>query len=68
MFLQHRHTQAYEKQTLPPTHTQTIMDTDYRDDMAILENTPIQVEYLRHSQDRVALVAMWLQTKQSTMV
>ena len=34
--------------------TETIMDTDYADDIALLANTPTQVEYLLHSLERAA--------------
>ena len=44
---------------------QTITDTDYVDDIALLANTPTQAEFLLHS---LALASMSIQTKWSTFV
>ena len=34
--------------------TETIMDTDYADDVALLANTPTQAEFLLHSLEQAA--------------
>ena len=46
--------QAKERSRRYPA--QTITDTDYADDIALLANTPAQAETLLHSLDRAAVV------------
>ena len=47
---------------------QTIMDADYADDITLLENTPTQVEFQQHNQERAAggIAYMSMQTKITT--